>query len=320
MENEQRPDTTDLALSDANSASQVMSLEICNAALPTGIPSNADLTNGANGADGAGTGRSLSFSDASHGFRPLLPNQPGSFFYQHSPPSSMSAPHLPLPVTASSPSKEGRDRWTSFVVKIPGIPERAEKEKDARDGGRSTPSSLMILPPTRLNSPTDEKNRTLSPPMLSAHKVSSDLQSSKSMRLIRSPHPGEPQKIILARTDEAFLLPDSLPPKYHLFDLFPFSLLVRCLTKHGCEVKGKKAARVRAKLSAGSGEGSHNLPLEVSLYLGRACTSRCCSTGSRRMCLPLIFSFENNLLFPGDPNVDERVGPVEWVRREAGRC
>ncbi|KAJ6521125.1 Bestrophin, RFP-TM, chloride channel-domain-containing protein [Mycena capillaripes] len=55
-------------------------------------------------------------------------------------------------------------------------------------------------------------------------------------------------QIVLARADESFLLPGSLPPKYHFFDLFPFSLLVRCLTKRGHEVKGKKAARMRAKM------------------------------------------------------------------------
>ncbi|KAJ6555149.1 Bestrophin, RFP-TM, chloride channel-domain-containing protein [Mycena vulgaris] len=96
------------------------------------------------------------------------------------------------------------------------------------------------------------------------------LKTSRSLRSIRSPIPGEPQKIILARADEAFLLPGSMPPKYHLFDLFPFSLLVRCLTKRGKEVKGKKAARMRAKMlmeKDGQGAGSHNLPLEISLYL-----------------------------------------------------
>jgi hypothetical protein len=89
----------------------------------------------------------------------------------------------------------------------------------------------------------------------------------KSLRSIKSPGAGEPQKIILARADEAFLLPGSLPPKYHLFDLFPFSLLVKCLTKRGAEIKGKKAARIRAKMLKVGGEGSHNLPLEISLYL-----------------------------------------------------
>ncbi len=85
--------------------------------------------------------------------------------------------------------------------------------------------------------------------------------------------------------DENFLLPARNPPKYHLFDLFPFSLLVHALTKRGKDVKvspvqapvvaealmeveqGKKAARIRAKLR--SKTVTHNLPLEISLYLVR---------------------------------------------------
>ncbi|KAH9849426.1 UPF0187-domain-containing protein [Lenzites betulinus] len=65
--------------------------------------------------------------------------------------------------------------------------------------------------------------------------------------------------------EENFLLPARMPPKYHLFDLFPFSLLVHVLTKRGRDVKGKKAARIRAKLR--SKTVTHNLPLEISLYL-----------------------------------------------------
>ncbi|OCH88073.1 UPF0187-domain-containing protein [Obba rivulosa] len=65
--------------------------------------------------------------------------------------------------------------------------------------------------------------------------------------------------------EEGFLLPARMPPKYHFFDLFPFSLLVKTLTKRGKEVKGKTAARMRAKLR--SKTVTHNLPLEISLYL-----------------------------------------------------
>ncbi|KAI0746688.1 Bestrophin, RFP-TM, chloride channel-domain-containing protein [Daedaleopsis nitida] len=64
---------------------------------------------------------------------------------------------------------------------------------------------------------------------------------------------------------EDFLLPARSPPKYHLLDLFPFSLLVGVLAKRGKEVKGKKAARMRARLR--SKTVTHNLPLEISLYL-----------------------------------------------------
>ncbi|KAI0360743.1 UPF0187-domain-containing protein [Trametes cingulata] len=70
---------------------------------------------------------------------------------------------------------------------------------------------------------------------------------------------------ISSTQDESFLLPARMPPKYHLFDLFPFSLLVHILTKRGKEVKGRKAARIRAKLR--SKTVTHNLPLEISLYL-----------------------------------------------------
>jgi len=56
-----------------------------------------------------------------------------------------------------------------------------------------------------------------------------------------------------------------MPPSYSLFDVFPFSLLVRVLTKRGKEVSGKKAARYRAKRGEGNVEG--NVPLEITLYL-----------------------------------------------------
>ena len=71
---------------------------------------------------------------------------------------------------------------------------------------------------------------------------------------------------------DGFLLPARNPPRYSYFDLFPFSLLVKFLTKRGKQVKGKKGARLRAKLQHQS--VTHNLPLEISLYL--VCfSSRC---------------------------------------------
>lgn len=73
------------------------------------------------------------------------------------------------------------------------------------------------------------------------------------------------ERVILHQADEVFLFPAKMPPKYHLFDLFPFSLLVRVLTKRGKELKGKKAARLRAKMR--NKAVSHNLPLEITLYL-----------------------------------------------------
>ncbi|KAI0300548.1 Bestrophin, RFP-TM, chloride channel-domain-containing protein, partial [Multifurca ochricompacta] len=75
---------------------------------------------------------------------------------------------------------------------------------------------------------------------------------------------GRSAKESLAEAD-GFLLPARNPPQYSYFDLFPFSLLVKFLTNRGKEVKGKKGARLRAKLRSQS--VTHNLPLEISLYL-----------------------------------------------------
>lgn len=63
---------------------------------------------------------------------------------------------------------------------------------------------------------------------------------------------------------EAELLPARDPPQYSYFDLFPFSLMVKFLTKRGRKIKGKKAANLRAKLHH---SGTQNMPLEISLYI-----------------------------------------------------
>ena len=66
---------------------------------------------------------------------------------------------------------------------------------------------------------------------------------------------------------EAELLPARDPPQYSYFDLFPFSLMVKFLTKRGRKLKGKKAANLRAKLQHHS--SAQNMPLEISLYIVR---------------------------------------------------
>jgi putative membrane protein len=81
---------------------------------------------------------------------------------------------------------------------------------------------------------------------------------------------GRPQggkKVSTEPNDELYILPAQIPPKYSMFDLFPFSLLVKMLTKRGHDVKGKKAARLRAQMRNHRGGMSHNIPLEISLYL-----------------------------------------------------
>lgn len=59
------------------------------------------------------------------------------------------------------------------------------------------------------------------------------------------------------------LAPSSNPPKWGAFDLWPLSMLVKLLTKKGKNVTGKKAAKERAKNTV----VSHNIPLEITLYM-----------------------------------------------------
>ena len=84
----------------------------------------------------------------------------------------------------------------------------------------------------------------------------------------KSGNPQSPREKSMDKGGDGWLFPARLPPKYSLFDLFPFSLMVKMLTRRGKEVTGKTAARLRARTST----TSHNIPLEISLYLASIVT------------------------------------------------
>jgi putative membrane protein len=75
-------------------------------------------------------------------------------------------------------------------------------------------------------------------------------------------------------SDDMGLLPARMPPKSTIFDIFPH-FLVKLLVRKGRPVTGKGAARLRAKTRDPL---SHNIPLEISLYLARNLYRRsfCC--------------------------------------------
>lgn len=101
-------------------------------------------------------------------------------------------------------------------------------------------------------------------PVSSPSKKPSFLQPPPTPRSQRQRSTSEKAHSTSGVSDEDILLPARMPPKYSYFDLFPFSLLVRFLTNEGKHVKGRKAARLRAKKRT---TDSQNLPLEISLYL-----------------------------------------------------
>lgn len=119
---------------------------------------------------------------------------------------------------------------------------------------------------------TEEEEQQLPIPVTSPTKKASFLQPPPSARNAKPARPrlgsmGEKSRTSLGGHSnvEAYLFPARMPPKYSIFDVFPFSLLVKALTKKGKNVKGKKAARMRAKMRKGG--TTQNLPLEISLYL-----------------------------------------------------
>ncbi|KAJ8515116.1 hypothetical protein ONZ45_g7418 [Pleurotus djamor] len=87
-----------------------------------------------------------------------------------------------------------------------------------------------------------------------SHQHNSDKEDLPAFRRTNT------RNTIIPRTDEAYLLPANLPPKFYIFNIYPFSLLENLFTK-----ESKKSGKVRARLR--NKAISHNIPLEISLYL-----------------------------------------------------
>ncbi|EIN06573.1 UPF0187-domain-containing protein [Punctularia strigosozonata HHB-11173 SS5] len=114
----------------------------------------------------------------------------------------------------------------------------------------SPPPSTLAVPSTIRPSGTRSGNLS----------VAASPLSPKSFRSARVP------PSVSTFASENILLPARMPPRYALLDFFPFSLLLKPLDHQGKELRGKKAARLRAKRVGR--EHSQNIPLEISLYLG----------------------------------------------------
>lgn len=135
--------------------------------------------------------------------------------------------------------------------------------------------------------PDMTRNSTVSPRSTSALHLplhNSSRVKARPPNIIVPPSPavgpnGRPTRMSLAPPEvsrpsnrlfeEQGLLPSRMPPQFSYFDVFPFSLLVKLLTHRGKEVKGRKAARLRAKMGPGKRGRivTHNVPLEITLYL-----------------------------------------------------
>ncbi|KAF8629523.1 hypothetical protein AX17_005649 [Amanita inopinata Kibby_2008] len=157
---------------------------------------------------------------------------------------------LPSPTSAATPSMADQKSAQTSDVQVPK--NESQCYQRSISGSSTLAGTLLPVPVT-------------SPRRVVRHQ---SVKSPGGRISMRSGVPGsfwDKDKVILSRADESLLLPAHMPPKYHFFDLFPFSLLVKWLAEEGKAVKGKKAARLRAQML---GKGvSHNVPLEISLYL-----------------------------------------------------
>jgi len=74
--------------------------------------------------------------------------------------------------------------------------------------------------------------------------------------------PGEDQGLPYPVTS-SHLRPSHSPPRNSVFDIFPLSLVAAVLLKKGRDIRGRKAAKKHASARV----ISHNIPLEITLYL-----------------------------------------------------
>jgi putative membrane protein len=83
-------------------------------------------------------------------------------------------------------------------------------------------------------------------------------------RTPQSARPGTHEK--LNEEDEVYLIPAYKPPNWAILELFPFSLLKGRRWRSAKNAKGERAKKIRAKML--NKADSHNIPLEISFYLG----------------------------------------------------
>jgi len=107
-------------------------------------------------------------------------------------------------------------------------------------------------------------------PSINVHGPSDSLYSPRpgpSPGIPRTPSSARPQTHEkLNEEDEIYLIPAYKPPNWAILELFPFCLLKGRRWRSAKNAKGQRAKKIRAKML--NKADAHNIPLEISLYLG----------------------------------------------------
>ncbi|KZT02826.1 UPF0187-domain-containing protein [Laetiporus sulphureus 93-53] len=250
-------------------------------ALPPGIPSALSLA----GIPAEAEGGDEDKDDADEKHADSVPGM-RSFTSLH---SAVSQTVLPLPVTSpTQPSRRshGRHRSASARGTAKVSFDQRTVNTVVNTGHHRAESAETVRQKTSIPSLSAQGHETnfsvasLAPPSMDRLAVKQDLDvpadngdgkaffSTDKLSQFSKQAKGKASMdttAVLATDGEGFLLPAYIPPKYHLLDLFPLSLFVHWLAGRGKDVKGKTAARIRAKLR--NKTVTHNLPLEISFYL-----------------------------------------------------
>ena len=161
--------------------------------------------------------------------------------------------------------------------------EKENERERVRTSGTSDRDAAHVQFPGMSNVLAQRNNSNANPPSILPIHTSPTSPHSTTARSPNRPST-DPEKASLPG-DASNLLPARQPPAYSLFDLFPFSILVRALTINDKNVGGRKAARLRAKQLR---SGSHDLPLEISLYLVSFWKVYWLCTGTDDVCVELV--------------------------------
>ncbi|KDQ16816.1 hypothetical protein BOTBODRAFT_129750, partial [Botryobasidium botryosum FD-172 SS1] len=139
-----------------------------------------------------------------------------------------------------------------------GRPSMHEQEDSSEDGDTASPS------PEKQSRSLDTSHSRLPYPVTTPGAPNAPASANRNAPLL------SPNSAVRFSTDSRYqrpekpdLLPSHCPPESSIFDVWPLSAVASLLIKKGKQVKGKKAARRHATRRV----ISHNLPLEITLYL-----------------------------------------------------
>ncbi|KAG9093797.1 hypothetical protein FS749_013722, partial [Ceratobasidium sp. UAMH 11750] len=152
---------------------------------------------------------------------------------------------------AGMPPQNIRSRTSAEITEGTGVSTAITDTQHRQSWSGSTSTHL----------PTSNRDDRL--PTVLEKVASNGPQSPGLPRGSTTRRPGTHYRRVRGPYGEVELAPSSDPPRWGVFDVWPLSLLVKILTKRGQNVGGKKAARERAKHTV----ISHNIPLEITLYM-----------------------------------------------------